>query len=228
MTAIPFVLVPGAGGAAWFWHLVAAELTARGHLAIPVELPADDERAGLEDYVDVVVAAGSGHGDLVVVAQSLGGFSAVPACLRLPVRALVFVNAMIPAPGETAGEWWDNTGQRAARVAKDEADGRDPDAPFDEQAMFFHDVAPEVVAAGAAHAKQQSETVFRSPSVFTDWPAVPTHVIASRDDRLFPLEFQRRVARERLGVEPIELPGGHLVALSHPVELTDRLIECCR
>jgi pimeloyl-ACP methyl ester carboxylesterase len=55
------------------------------------------------------------------------------------------------------------------------------------------------------------------------WPKVPTRVLAARDDRFFPLEFQRRVARERLGVTPDEMPGGHLVALSQPTELTDRL-----
>jgi pimeloyl-ACP methyl ester carboxylesterase len=52
---------------------------------------------------------------------------------------------------------------------------------------------------------------------------VPTRVLAGRDDRLFPLEFQRRVARERLGLPVDDLPGGHLVALSHAVELADRL-----
>jgi hypothetical protein len=34
-----FVLIPGAGGAAWCWHRVVAELTARGHDAIAVGLP---------------------------------------------------------------------------------------------------------------------------------------------------------------------------------------------
>ena len=56
------------------------------------------------------------------------------------------------------------------------------------------------------------------------WPDVPTCAVAGRDDRLFPLELQRRVARERLGLPLDEIPGGHLVALSHPVELADRLV----
>jgi pimeloyl-ACP methyl ester carboxylesterase len=55
------------------------------------------------------------------------------------------------------------------------------------------------------------------------WPDVPTRVVASRDDRLFPAEFQRRVATERLGITPDEVPGGHLVALGQPVALADRL-----
>lgn len=52
----------------------------------------------------------------------------------------------------------------------------------------------------------------------------PTRVLAGRDDRLFPLEFQRRVAADRLGLEVDEMPGGHLVALSRPGELADRLV----
>lgn len=40
---------------------------------------------------------------------------------------------------------------------------------------------------------------------------------------MFPLEFQRRVARERLGIEVDEIDGGHMVALSHPVPLAERL-----
>jgi hypothetical protein len=50
-------------------------------------------------------------------------------------------------------------------------------------------------------------------------------VVAGRDDRLFPLEFQRRVARERLGTDVDVVPGGHLVALSRPAELTERLSQ---
>jgi pimeloyl-ACP methyl ester carboxylesterase len=54
---------------------------------------------------------------------------------------------------------------------------------------------------------------------------VPTHVVIARDDRFFPAEFQRRVARERLGIPGDEVPGGHLVALSQPDELTQRLVS---
>ena len=40
---------------------------------------------------------------------------------------------------------------------------------------------------------------------------------------MFPLDFQRRVARERLRIEVDEIDGGHMVAMSHPRELADRL-----
>jgi hypothetical protein len=48
-------------------------------------------------------------------------------------------------------------------------------------------------------------------------------VLLCRGDRLFPAPFLRRVARERLGITPDEIDGGHTPALSRPVELADRL-----
>ena len=39
-----WLLVPGAGGAAWYWHRVVELLRARGDEAIAVDLPADDPR----------------------------------------------------------------------------------------------------------------------------------------------------------------------------------------
>jgi pimeloyl-ACP methyl ester carboxylesterase len=82
-------------------------------------------------------------------------------------------------------------------------------------------VVEEAWARGEPH---QSDTVFGSPCTFKAWPAVPTRVLVGRDDRFFPAEFQRRVARERLGISADEMNGGHLLALSQPVELSTRLI----
>ena len=55
---------------------------------------------------------------------------------------------------------------------------------------------------------------------------MPTRVVTGRDDRFFPLDFQRRVAQDRLGMAADVVPGGHLVALSRPAELTDQLTRC--
>jgi pimeloyl-ACP methyl ester carboxylesterase len=63
----------------------------------------------------------------------------------------------------------------------------------------------------------------RKPWPREAWPDVPTRILLCRDDRLFSPEFMRRVARERLGIVPDEIAGGHCVALSRPVELADRL-----
>ena len=216
-----FVLIPGAGGAAWYWHRVVPELRARGHDAVAVDLPGADESAGLPEYADAAVAAIGGRRDVVVVGQSMGAFTALVTCARIPVRLLILVNAMIPLPGETPGDWWGHTGWEPARVAAAQA-GRYP-VEFDLAAYFLHDMPAEVLAAGEAHAYPEANIAFGQPCAIKRWPDVPTRVIAGRDDRFFPLEFQRRVARERVGTEVDEVPGGHLAALSYPAELTGQL-----
>jgi pimeloyl-ACP methyl ester carboxylesterase len=216
-----FVLVPGAGGAAWYWHRVVRELRARGHEAVAVDLPGADESAGLPEYADAVAEAIGGRHDVVLVAQSMGGFTAPVVCSRVPVRLLVLVNAMIPLPGETPGAWWDNTGWEQARLAAARAGGYL--AEFDLATYFLHDVPAEVVATGEGHNFPEADIAFGQPCVIERWPDVPTRVLAGRDDRFFPLEFQRRIAGERLGAEVDSVPGGHLVALSRPAELTGQL-----
>ena len=66
-------------------------------------------------------------------------------------------------------------------------------------------------------------TPLDEPWPLAAWPDVPTRVLAGRHDRMFPLDFQRRVARERLGIEVDEIDGGHMVAMSNPAVLADRL-----
>lgn len=218
-----FVLIPGAGGAAWYWSRVVPMLTAAGHAATAIDLPADDPAAGLAAYADRVVAAIGGGTDSVVVAMSLGGFTAPLVAARVPLRMLVFVNAMIPLPGETAGAWWDNTGSEAARTEAAQAAGYA--AAFDLDTYFLHDVAPEVAAEGEQYQRPEADIAFGEPCAFKAWPKLPIHAIAGRDDRFFPVGFQQRVARERLGVEADVLPGGHLMALSHPRALADQLLR---
>jgi pimeloyl-ACP methyl ester carboxylesterase len=184
-----------------------------GHPAIAVDLPADDPRAGLRDYAELVADAIGGRGNVVLVAQSLGGFTAPLVCGRASIGRLVFVNAMIPRPGETAGEWWSNTGAVEARLAAADAGGYARD--FDVQTYFFHDV-PDAVVRGGPRPREQAQRIFTERCEFEGWPAVPIHVVASEGDRLFPLELQKRVARERLGMEVEAVAGGHLAALSNP------------
>ena len=219
-----FVLIPGAGGVAAYWHRVVPLLEAAGHAAIAVDLPGDDEEAAFAAYADLVVEAIGPRDDVVLVAQSLGGFTAPLVCARVPVRALVFVNAMIPVPGEKAGDWGNATGSSAARRAAARAGGYAEE--FDEQTYFFHDLPPEVLARRDLE-REQSERIFADTCAFDAWPAIPIHVVIGSDDRLFPAAFQRRVARDRLGERATidEVPGGHLIALSNPRGLVDRLLH---
>ena len=212
MTA-PFVLIHGAGSDSWYWHLVAAELRHRGREVVSPDLPCDDDDADLTGYADAVVDAIGDRAPVVLVAQSLGGFTAPLVAARVETELIVMLNAMIPTPGESAGEWWANTGW----------DGTIPETEDAMREVFLHDLPPELVAESAKHAREQSGTPFEKPWPLDAWPDVPVRVLAARDDRFFPLDFQRRVARERLGLEIEEIDGGHLVALSRPNDVVDRL-----
>jgi pimeloyl-ACP methyl ester carboxylesterase len=220
-----FVLIPGAGGQAWYWHRVTPLLIAAGHDVVAVDLPAEDDTAGLHEYADHVAAAADRGAPLVVVAQSMGAFTAPLVADRLPTELLVLVNPMVPLPGESGGQWWEATGQRHAMSAHLRQIGLGRDT-FDSFEDFFHDV-PESIRQDALHSPEpgQSDTPFDAPWPLPSWPDVRTAVIAGRDDRLFPLEFQRRVARERLGLEVDVVPGGHLLALSYPGELVHQLLS---
>ena len=98
-------------------------------------------------------------------------------------------------------------------------------AEFELATYFLHDVPPEVIARGESQLRQQSRSIFREACRFEAWPHLPKHVIVGRDDRFFPPEFQRRVARERLGLPVDELPGGHLIALANPQGLADPMLS---
>lgn len=208
-----FVLIHGAGDVGWYWHLVEAELRRRGHDAVAPDLPCDDDAAGLPEYADAVVEAIEDRTDLVVVAQSLGGFTAPLVCDRVPVKLLVLVAPMIPAPKEAPADYWANT--RYGEEVQERYE--------DDIALFYQDLPPELASEALRRSRKQSETRLAEPSPLAAWPDVPTQVLLCRDDRLFPAAFVRRVARERLGIAPDEIDGGHTPALSRPKELAERL-----
>lgn len=217
-----FVLIPGAGGEGRYWHLLVPELEQRGHDAIAVDIREDDPALGLPEYAEITRRAIGDRTDLVIVGQSMGAFTAAVVGQDRGVRMIVLLNAMTPLPGETPGDWWAATGQGPARVENDRSAGRDPQ--FGVETHFLHDIPPALTAEMMGGARNPSDTPFGQPCEFERWPDVPIKALAGRDDRFFPVEFQRRLAKERLGIELDEIGGGHLAALSNPVELADRLV----
>src|SRR5262245_32332993 len=212
MTRTTYVLIHGAADSGWYWHLVDRELRERGHGVVVMDLPVDDDEAGLSEYADVVVEAIGGRRNLVVVAQSFGGYVAPIVCDRVAVSLLVLVAGMIPSPGESADEMFGHTGYTQA-PQEDTSDG----------AVFYHDVPERLAAEAIARGRRQSPTPGREPWPLPAWPDVGTRYLLCRDDRLFPPQWVRRVVRDRLGIRPDEIDSGHCPALSRPDELTTRL-----
>ncbi|HKG04064.1 MAG TPA: alpha/beta hydrolase [Conexibacter sp.] len=213
--AATYVLIPGAATGPWYWDLVAAELRERGQDVVAVDLPCDDDDAGLAEYVDATLTAIGDRTRPVVVGHSLGGFTAPLVCAEMDVELLVMLQAMVPAPGEAPGEWWTSTGHAEA-VREQGGDGSMTDT-------YFHDVPPPLAAQALERTRTQSATPMGEPWPLTEWPDVPTRFLLCREDRLFPAPFMRRVVRERLGIVPEEMDAGHLPMLARPQELAQRL-----
>jgi pimeloyl-ACP methyl ester carboxylesterase len=221
---VTYALIPGGGGDPWQWDPLVTELEARGIEAIAVRLPSEDAHAGWSEYADAVVDATQGREEVVVVAHSLGGFTAPIVCVRRPVRLLVLLNAMIPLPGETGDAWGANTHSGVARRDYHASIGLQPQDAEDEAILYYHDLPADLANEAQRRTWQgQSWTPMEQPFPLSAWPDTPTRVLAGRHDRLFPLELQRRIARDRLGLEVDEVDGGHMLAMSRPRELADRL-----
>jgi hypothetical protein len=207
-----YVLIHGAGDVGWYWHLVAAALRDRGQDVVTMDLPVDDDSAGLSEYADAVIEAMGDRRDAIVVAQSFAGYVAPLVCARVPAQLLVLVAGMVPRPGESARDMLANTGYKPER--REDAS---------ELATFYHDVPPALAREAIAHGRRQSDTPGGQPWPLGAWPEVPTRFLLCRNDRLFPAAWLRRVVKDRLGLTADEIDSGHTPALSRPKELAERL-----
>jgi pimeloyl-ACP methyl ester carboxylesterase len=219
-----FALIHGGGDVGWYWHLVDAELRRRGHDVVAPDLPCDDNAASFDDYADTVVDAIGGRGNLVVVGQSYGGFTAPLVADRVPVDVLVLVAAMIPAPGETPADWWTNTGHGDAVRVQAQRDGGQTGSD-DRLVAYYHDVPRPLAEEALSKERGESNTAYNTPWPLAAWPDVTTRFVLCTEDRVFPAEFMRRVVADRLDITPDEIASGHCVALSQPKQLAALLVR---
>lgn len=199
-----FALIHGGGSTAWDWHLVTPLLRSAGHNVVAVDLPIEDATASLEDYAQTVAAAVGDARHVIVAGHSLGGFTAPLVCDRVRADGLVYLAAMIPMPGETFGEWWINTGHDQETIDEDP------------EVSFFNGVPNDLAREARTRDRGQQGEWMSGAWPADRHPSVPTSAIVFRDDHFFPASFMRRQIRDRLGIEPVEIPGGHYAALSHP------------
>ena len=225
-----FALVHGAWHGAWCWDRLVPEIEAAGHAAVAMDLPAEDWSAGCLGTARVVAAALDGvDGDVVVVGHSLGGvIIPVVAALRR-VRRLVFLCALIPRLGMTMDQVFDQEkdlfvpGYGTGQVTYgDGSTSWDPRAAI---YAFFHDCEPTVARWAASMLRRQVWATTQEPCLLTSWPSVPASSILCWDDRCISAQWARRAARDWLGAEAIELPGGHSPMLSRPAALARALVS---
>lgn len=216
-------LIHGAGDVGWSWHLVEQELRDLGHEVVAPDLPCDDDAAGIPEYADAVIDAIGDRRDIVVVGHSFGGFTATLVAERVRADLLVLVTAMVPAPGETAEDFFASTGWEAAVQEQAQRDGgrTGHDDPF---VVFYQDVPPALAQEALRRERHQSATPGRSPWPLRSWPDVPTRFVLCTEDRFFPAQYMRRVVADRLCISADEIAAGHCVPLSRPKELAGLIV----
>src|SRR6201991_4967953 len=170
-----FVLIPGAGTDPRVFGTTIAALRELGHEGIAPPLPLDDADATPSDHATAVIAAlpEPPPAPLVVVGQSLGAYAATIAAARLQPDRLILLAPMIPAPGESAGDWWRGTDHAAAIGPLIERHGTPSE--WDEEAMgevFSHDVDEATLAAGAESDGAPAPGLFAEPLPLDAWPDV--------------------------------------------------------
>ena len=240
MKKLPIVLVHGAWGGAWVWRRVLAPLRDAGHEVHAVTLTGDGERAHLRtpaitlrthiDDVLGLVRAEELH-DIVLVGHSYGGLVVTGAADALlaedpaRLRALVYVDAVVPCSGE---EWGTQhppevRAQREALAAQHGHALPPPD--------------PEVFGlAGADRDWLQRRHVPHPFGVYHDplhfdearWARVPRTFIDCPSPALATIDAFRRRVREQPGWQLREIATGHFPMVSTPQALVELLLEAAR
>ena len=224
-----FCLVNGSTQNPLCWKLLVPELEKHGHRTITPSLPTDEPDASATRYAEVIAQALEDAGDdVVLVGHSASGmFIPLVPGVR-PIRRLVYLAALIPKPGASIRDQLTADPQmlNPLWVATCRA-GKDPSSD-DEVAIeyLFHDCPPEAVSLGLrTRMRMYAERAMTEVFPLAELPAVPSAYIVCSEDRTISPDWSRRCARERLGVEAIELPGGHCPYLSRPLQLAEVLIK---
>jgi len=223
-----FALVHGGWQGAWCWERLVGPLHERGHDVVVPELPSEDTEAGLEEYADTIERALGDTDDVVLVPHSLGGLVGPVMASRRPLRALVYVAGLVPEPGLSFRDQVSASEEpilmfKSGRAIDEEGRSHwpDPDATV---SIMYPDLSPEDAQWAVERLRPQAQLSQTETS-----PAPPAGLrvesIIGASDRVVSPSWSRRVARERLGVEPIELQSGHFSMITHPEQLADALAQ---
>ena len=197
-------------------------------MVVTPELPSEDTLLGLEDYADTIDGALGDADDVVLVPHSLGGLVGPVVARRRPLRALVYLSALVPETGLSFSEQLTAETEpvllfEGGRMVDQQGRSHWPD-PDATARIMFGDLTPEDARWASERLRPQAQKSQLEPS-----PAPPAGLrvasIIGANDRVVSPAWSRRVARERLGVEPIELPGGHFLMITHPELLADALAQ---
>jgi pimeloyl-ACP methyl ester carboxylesterase len=219
-----YCLIHGSGQGPAGWGLLARELARRRHdvLTPAFDLSRTDEGAAWHAGTIVAALEASGHDplDVVCVAHSAGGMYLPLVAERWRPRRMVFLAALVPRPGISIVEQF----RADASMFNPAWAGQNPNDDRVAVEFVFHDCpADRLEWALSTRIYFYARRALEEPCPLDCWPSVPAASIACAGDRTITPDWQCRVAREWLGVEPIVLPGGHCPHVSRPELLADAL-----
>jgi pimeloyl-ACP methyl ester carboxylesterase len=208
-----FCLLHGAWHDGSCWEPLVRSLEALGHESVAPDLPFHDPRTGFEDRVRPALEAIDGVADpVVVVGHSMASDYAPLVAAARPGSLLVH---LCPGLGPL---------RKGFPFPAKRPDGTcvwEPQAAVD---AMYRRLPPATARALAQRLRPMAPAAGERPAA--DFPELPRVVIYTADDELFDPASQRTLAREELGVEPIEIPGGHFPMAEDPdalAALLDRL-----
>lgn len=218
-----FALLHGAWQDPSCWELLTSRLEALGHRTTCPDLPLHDPEAGYARRArPAIEAVDRADGEVVVVAHSQSSALGPLVAISRPVSLLVYLcprmgTFELPDRAPTAFR----EGFPFPPAGPDGATAWDPEVA--KEAMYRR-LPPESADTLAQHLRPMAIPPDDYP--LRAHPDVPTALIYAADDEIFEPAFERFVARELLGIDPIELPGGHFQMVEAPnalAELLDRL-----
>lgn len=221
---LEIALVHGSYHGAWCWDFLRPELERLGHRVVTIDLPISDPTLGAADYAAAIDDALDPRSEPMIVGHSMAGLVIPLVAARRPVRRLVFLAAYLPVPGKSAND------QRAT----ERIDGQLPPkilqwtdlgddvwmiGPRTATELFYHDAPAAVARWATQRLRPQAHRVLHEVTPLEAWPDVQSSSIVCRGDRAINPVWVRAAAHERLGVDPIELDGGHSPFVTRPAEL---------
>ena len=227
-----FALVHGSMHGAFCWRDLIPELGRLGHLAVAMDLPCDDVRAGLGEYADAVearIADLPGSDAPILVGHSLGSRTIPVVASRRPGARMVFLCSVPTGAGPVDGEAFAGmvTPEYAAATFHERGDGA---RRIDEAAakrVFFGECDAETADWAARQLRWQGSRPLAEAAPIPGWPGSALEIVLARDDRAVRFDWACTQARRWLGGrEPKVIPGDHSPFLSRPALLARTLAEC--
>lgn len=240
-----FILVHGAWHGAWCWRRVSDALVRAGHRAHAVTLTGLGERAHLlsstitlETHISDVINAMEAEemADVVLAVHSYAGMLGTAVADRLPGRLkhLVYVDAVVPRPGES----WSSTHAsttREARLAAAQASALFSFPAPDPSIFGLADADCDWVKRrqtphpGHTYSAPLSFDVQRAagvPRTFVNCTQPPLATIDAIRTRVVDPKFWDGAWLAGGGARIVELKTGHDPMVSAPDALTRLLLDC--